>query len=110
MSITHNLLPKVGDFYYHFKNNSELSICNYAYKVIGLGIHTETDEIMVVYKPIDKESKVFENNVNFRIRPLLMFCENVEKPELNYFGPRFNQILDIELIKKLNSIEISLEY
>lgn len=66
-------------------------------------MHTETDEIMVVYKPIYKESKIFENNVNFRIRPLSMFLENVNKPELNYFGQRFNQILDTDIIKKLQT-------
>lgn len=103
MSINHNLEPKIGDFYYHFKHNPELSIYNYAYKIIGLGMHTETDEIMVVYKPIDKKSKVFENNLNFSIRPVSMFLENVNKPELNYFGSRFNQILDTDIIKKLQT-------
>lgn len=28
MSINNNLEPKIGDFYYHFKHNPELSIYN----------------------------------------------------------------------------------
>ena len=108
MSINHNSQPKVGDFYYHFKHNSELSICNYAYKIIGLGMHTETDEIMVVYKALYQLTGISKFDNNLFIRPLLIFCENVEKPELNYFDPRFNQILDIDLIKKLKD-KISLD-
>lgn len=103
--VSHNLVPKAGDFYYHFKHNSKLSINNFAYKIIGLGTHTETDEIMVVYQPFYRESKVFENKVDFRIRPLSMFLENVEKPEINYFGPRFIPILDEKLIKELENTQ-----
>ncbi len=67
--------PKLGA-YYHFKH-PELH-----YEVLGVALHTETEEKMVVYRRLFDDHQMF-------VRPLAMFMEDVDKPELNYKGPRF---------------------
>ena len=64
--------------YQHFKDVKML------YEVIGTGMHTETQEMYVVYRGLYPDS-----NFQIYLRPLSMFLENVDKPELNYKGPRF---------------------
>ena len=41
------------------------------YQVIDTAIHSETDELMVVYRPLYGEAKLW-------VRPLTMFVESVE--------------------------------
>ena len=60
--------------YRHFKGRE--------YEVIDTALHSETQEEFVVYRPLYGERKLW-------IRPLKMFNEEVEKPELGYKGPRF---------------------
>lgn len=67
--------PKPG-LYYHFKH-PELQ-----YEVLGVALHTETEEKMVVYQRTFDDHQIF-------VRPLAMFMEDIDKPELNYKGPRF---------------------
>ncbi len=64
--------------YYHFKDSKKL------YQVIGVAFHTETEEEMVVYKPLYKGAKA-----PLFVRPLPIFLEEVDKPEFSYKGPRF---------------------
>jgi hypothetical protein len=60
----------IGGIYTHFKNPDK------KYKVIGIALHTETEEEMVVYEPL------YENPVApFFTRPLKMFIEEVEWPK-----------------------------
>ncbi len=66
--------------YYHFKHPDQ------HYEVLGIAFHTETEEDMVVYKPL------YETDKELFVRPLSMFVENVDKPELGYRGPRFVRI------------------
>ncbi len=93
--------PKAGQFYYHFKHNPEKGVLDYCYKIIGVGFHTETGQLMLAYQALYTKEMPNEN-VNFYLRPLEMFTENVEKPELNYFGPRFRLVEDEVVIRKLN--------
>lgn len=60
--------------YRHFKGNE--------YEVLDLAMHSETQEPFVVYRALYGEGKLW-------VRPLKMFTEEVDKPELNYKGPRF---------------------
>lgn len=69
--------PKPG-IYHHFKDPSKL------YEVIGIAFHTETEEEMVLYKPL-YEGAIAE----YCVRPKAMFLEEVDKPEIPYTGPRF---------------------
>lgn len=60
--------------YKHFKGNE--------YEVLGIGYHSETQEEYVVYRALYGEGKMW-------VRPLPMFIEEVDKPEIPYKGPRF---------------------
>ena len=62
--------------YQHYKGNM--------YEVCGVGIHTETLEPLVVYKPL------YESEVSFWIRPYEMFISkvNIDGKEI----PRFKKI------------------
>lgn len=62
--------------YQHFKGNK--------YRLLGVGKHSETLEPMVVYEAL------YENpEGRLWVRPLSLFVEVIDKPEINYRGPRF---------------------
>ncbi|MDB5189087.1 MAG: hypothetical protein JWL82_44 [Parcubacteria group bacterium] len=63
--------------YHHYKDKTKL------YDVMGVAFQTETEEELVVYRPL------YEVEHEFFARPLAMFLENVDVPELGYSGPRF---------------------
>lgn len=71
--------PEVGGIYYHFKKP------DHHYVIVGIAMHTETQEDMVIYQEQEGEKRIFA-------RPINMFFEEVEKPEFNYKGPRFIQV------------------
>lgn len=52
-----------NQIYKHFKGN--------LYKIINLGVHTETGEEMVIYQDI--------NNEKIWVRPLSMFISKIDK-------------------------------
>ncbi len=95
--------PQKGQFYYHFKHNPKKGINNYAYYIEGLALHSESVEVFVAYRPLYSPNHVINNDCNFYVRPLSMFLEKVEKPELNYFGNRFNLITDENIISQLQN-------
>ena len=66
-------------FYKHFKGTEV--------EVIGIALHSETEEEMVVYIHPDSIKGKGENTM--WVRPLKMFLEEVHKPEIGYKGPRF---------------------
>lgn len=65
--------------YKHFKGNT--------YHVLGVSENTETSELSVVYIP-----QYGKYAGKLADRPLKMFLEEVDRPELNYKGPRFQLI------------------
>lgn len=60
MSATKTLEPGL---YKHFRGGE--------YRVLDVAIHSETDELMVVYRPLYGDKKLW-------VRPLTMFTELVE--------------------------------
>lgn len=69
--------PKPG-IYHHFKDASK------EYELIGVAFHTETEEPMVVYRPL------YDGAIApLFVRPLELFMGQVDKPEIGYQGPRF---------------------
>ena len=56
----------VSGIYQHYKGNQ--------YRVIGVAKHSETEEELVVYRPMYGEAGLW-------VRPKSMFVENVETPE-----------------------------
>ncbi len=98
-------VPENG-FYYHYKHNLNGPINDYAYEVVGVGVHTEDDcrpedANMVVYRPL-YESTVFTAGKLFDLRPLDMWMGDVTKDGKTF--PRFQRILDREIIAKLKTI------
>ncbi|OGY90687.1 MAG: hypothetical protein A3B30_00680 [Candidatus Komeilibacteria bacterium RIFCSPLOWO2_01_FULL_52_15] len=75
------LEPKLGK-YKHYKGNT--------YEVIGVAHHSETLELLVVYRAL-YTAPDFGSNALW-VRPLKMFQENVvmndkEVPRFKYIGP-----------------------
>ncbi|HEU5114968.1 MAG TPA: DUF1653 domain-containing protein [Candidatus Paceibacterota bacterium] len=92
-------IPQTG-FYYHFKHDPEVSIDNYAYEVIGIARHTETNELLVVYRPIYESTSLAPADCS--VRPLAMFMDTVDRGK----GPtkRFTEITDEDIIVALEEI------
>ena len=92
-------------FYYHYKHDQQGEINNYAYEVIGFGMHTELhDDLMgelVLYRPL-YEAFVYKRGKWFDVRPIVMFLEPVVKDGKTI--ERFTKITDPVLIAKLVEI------
>ena len=58
------------------------------YEVVGLGRHSETDETLVVYRPLGTSPLAADQQ--FWVRPITMFTDEVSRD--GYHGPRFVQI------------------
>jgi hypothetical protein len=58
------------------------------YLVYGVAVHSETCEHLVVYRPL-------YGNFRLTVRPESMFVEEVDMPEYNYKGPRFEFISEM---------------
>ena len=93
-------------FYYHYKHDPNKDIYNYAYEVLGVGLHTEgkhdaldPKDIFVVYRPL-YEAFVFKIGKLFDLRPLEMFMENVTKEGKTF--SRFKKITDPNIIAQLD--------
>lgn len=75
-------LPPIPDLkpgiYRHFKNK--------LYRVIGVALHSETREPVVVYKPL------YESDAELWVRPYSMFIENVIVDGKE--SPRFELVSD----------------
>ena len=103
-------VPELG-FYYHYKRDSNGSINNYAYEVVGVGFHTEEaregEEHFVIYRPL-YISSVYEAEKEFNIpcfdaRPLEMWMGDVE---INgNTQKRFTKINDSKIIEELEKIK-----
>ena len=70
----------VGGVYQHYRNKQ-------LYRIQSIGRHTETQELMVVYKPLYM-AETFQDSL--WIRPLSMFCEQVEHEGIQV--ARFNLV------------------
>jgi hypothetical protein len=101
-----NQRPTPGTLYYHFKHDPKQGIAHHAFRIIGTGTHTETEELFVVYESLEKlpHHRAVKNNTDFNIRPLEMFLEHVDKPEYNYSGTRFYPIEDPEILDELRNL------
>ncbi len=106
----------VKGFYYHYKHDATGTINNYAYELIGVGIHSEDDcapedANMAIYLPL-YESRAFKAGKFFVLRPLDMFVGNVTKDlparAGNKIFPRFIKITDKKVITELEKIKIEM--
>jgi hypothetical protein len=55
-----NKIPEINCFYYHYKHDPSISVNNYAYEVIGVGMHSEDDVDlkMQIWSSIGQSMKV----------------------------------------------------
>ncbi len=98
--------PETG-FYYHYKHDLLGKVNNYAYEVLGVGIHTEEecrpeDANMIVYRPL---YPILENpyaKKSFFLRPSEMFFDIVIKEDASFL--RFTKITDAKVIAELEAI------
>ncbi len=67
-------LPKPGQVYRHFKGN--------IYRIITLASHSETGEMLVIYKRDDEEEKSYA-------RPLEMFMSEVDKKKYPHVREKY---------------------
>lgn len=81
------MLPQKGEIWKHYKHDSQGVENNYIYEVVGVSVHTETEELMVCYKPLYISEFLKEKQADFFCRPLSMWNDHVEKH--GYSGPRF---------------------
>lgn len=98
-------IPERG-FYYHYKHDPAKALNDYAYEVMGVGIHTEDDcrpedAHLVVYRPL-YEASVYKAGKFFDVRPLSMFMENVTIQGNTV--PRFKKIEDSTVIAQLTAL------
>lgn len=91
--------PERGEYYYHFKHDPEKGTEDHLYKIIGTAVHSETDEISVIYQPLYELRFLDEKEVNYMSRPMKMWMEFVDRDE--YSGPRFIKVEDEEFIGRL---------
>ncbi|HRN90287.1 MAG TPA: DUF1653 domain-containing protein [Candidatus Saccharibacteria bacterium] len=74
-------IPKLEPgIYEHYKGNR--------YKVVGVGVDTETEQPVVIYQPI------YSSDVSFWVRPYDMFVGTVDVG--GNMIPRFKKIVDYE--------------
>src|SRR3989338_7306890 len=92
-------VPAKG-FYYHYKHDPSGPVNNYAYEVVGVGHHTENEDMnMVVYRPL-YDSFVYKAGKMFDLRPIYMFMEEVSKNGQVF--PRFKMITDPKILLELD--------
>ncbi|MDB4992240.1 MAG: hypothetical protein JWL75_485 [Parcubacteria group bacterium] len=84
-------------FYYHYKHDPEGAFNNYAYEVIGVSRHTETNALSMLYRPLYENTYL---DVDFSARPLEMAMDMVVVA--GKAVPRFSKIEDPELIALLS--------
>ena len=97
MSESKQIIP---GFYYHYKHDPNGSVGNYTYEVLGVGHHTEEENVFfVVYRPLYPEALVYRLGKLFYIRPRDMFLESVVKDGV--IKQRFTQIVDTAIITDL---------
>jgi hypothetical protein len=92
-------VPEKG-FYYHYKHKAEDAVNAYAYEVVGTARHSEDESYLVVYRPLYESD--FLKGVEFCVRPLDMFVEDVTKEGKTF--PRFSRITDPQTIAELTAI------
>lgn len=80
--------PEPNTFWRHYKSTGGI---DHLYKVIGIAIHSETDQSMVIYVPqyqVPPDSWAY--GYNFVTRPLSMWHDAIDWHDKKV--PRFTQI------------------
>jgi hypothetical protein len=89
-----------GGFYYHYKHTPEGDYNNYAYKVLGLARHSESEEMLVLYRPVYDNK--YLKPADCTARPLDVFLTNVNTTAGT--RPRFERISDLRVVTSLQGL------
>jgi hypothetical protein len=79
--------PNIGDVYYHFKDVNKPEGERKLYSIVGIARHSETEEVLVIYKAHYDMDYLNEVSADFMARPLEMFMDSVDRD--GYSGSRF---------------------
>lgn len=66
--------------YSHYKDPAK------RYEIVGTGLDTATDGLVVVYRPL------YETDYELFTRPIIQFFQEVDDPKYSYQGPRFTLV------------------
>ncbi len=102
-------IPTSG-FYYHYKHDPCKAINNYAYEVVGIGLHTEDDVWYVNYLPLYTTAEVYKVSQALGVvcmdnRPLEMWMDKHVMKDGVDIGLRFIPINDPDVIEALVRIK-----
>lgn len=88
--------PQIGEYYYHCNHDPKKGINDHAYVIESIAIDTETDNAVVVYRPLYKSNFLIEKQAHLFTRPLEVFLGTklINGKEV----PRFTKITDQKLI------------
>jgi hypothetical protein len=95
------MIPQPGQYYYHYKHNPNEGLNNYAYIIEGIAMYTETEEKMVIYRPLYGREWMAERGIQLFARPLAMFID--EKEVDGKVIQRFTEITDPAIIQAITS-------
>lgn len=68
-------MPVAWEIYRHYKSTGW---SDYTYEVIWLGMNRETEEVMVIYKPLYDSINARLGDCKYIVRPLSMWDDDVE--------------------------------
>ncbi len=67
--------PQPGQIYRHYKSKGGN---DYLYEVVGIARHSETGEVLVIYKPLYPSPWQEEVGAQFSARPVEMFLKELK--------------------------------
>lgn len=84
-------MPKIEKgIYRHFKHDPSGVENNYTYEVLGVAKHSETEEALVIYRPLYQSDYIQGDGFDFMARPVSHFAEEIERD-----GKRFKRFTKI---------------
>jgi len=106
LKIMPELQVKSGQYYYHFKHDPSKGISDQAYLIIGTGVHTETEEVFVIYKSLYfiQGRRIDKYGADFNVRPIAMFLEQNFEKDGKIILKRFTKIIDENILEELKNL------
>lgn len=68
------IYPQIGQVYRHYKSTGG---SNHTYEIVGIAKHSETEEELVIYKPLFDAESTWLWNAQFAARPVSMRFEQM---------------------------------
>lgn len=68
-------MVQIGERYRHYKSTGGN---DHTYEIVGLAKHSETEDMLVIYKPLFDAEYTWLGDCHYAARPLSMWDEEVE--------------------------------